>query len=62
MAYITDVEIDLTTRTIGNYIISSQHRRKGNPNKSIWTISFDEEVECFINAMNGNWKTEAVAL
>ncbi len=61
MAFTTDTEIDLTTRTTGNYIISSQHRRTGNPHKSIWTITFDEEVECFINAMNGNWKTEAVA-
>ena len=61
MPYTADIEIDLTTRTTGNYIISSQHRRTGNPNKSIWTINFDEEVECFINAMNGNWKTEAIA-
>ncbi len=61
MPYTADTEIDLTTRTTGNYIISSQHRRRGNPNKSIWTITFEEEVDCFIQALNGNWKiaTEA---
>lgn len=57
MPYTADTEIDLTAHTIGNYIISSQHRRRGNPNKSIWTITFDEEVACFIQALNGNWKT-----
>lgn len=57
MPYTADTEIDLTEQTNGNYIISSQHRRRGNPNKSIWTISFDEEVACFIQTMNGDWKT-----
>lgn len=61
MPYTADCEINLTTQTIGNYIISSQHRRTGNPNKSIWIISFDEEVNCFIQALNANWRkgTEA---
>jgi len=57
MPYKADTEIDLTAHTTGNYIISSQHRRSGNPNKSIWIITFDEEVDCFIQALNGNWKT-----
>jgi hypothetical protein len=56
MPYIADTEIDLTKKADGNYLISSQHRKKGNPHKCIWTISFDEEVECFVQAMNGNWK------
>jgi len=57
MPYIADTEIELTAQATGNYIISSQHRRKGNPNKSIWTITFDEEVHCFIQALSKNWKT-----
>ena len=58
MPYTTDAEIDLSTQTSGegNYIISSQHRRTGNPNKCIWTITFDEEVNCFIHALRSNWK------
>lgn len=59
MSYTSDTEIDLE---IGNnYIISSQHRRTGNSNKSIWTITFDEEVDCFIEAMNGGWKSGSEA-
>lgn len=61
MPYKADTEIDLTKKTKGNYIISSQHRRAGNPNKSIWVISFNEEIECFIQAMNGDWKVGAEA-
>lgn len=57
MPYTADTEIDLVENANGNYIISSQHRRSGNPNKSIWTISFDDEVECFIQTMKGNWKS-----
>lgn len=61
MPFKADTEIDLTAHNIGKYIISSQHRRKGNPNKSIWTITFNEEVNCFIQALTGDWKrgTEA---
>ena len=57
MPYTANIEIDLTAHTTGNYIISSQHRRKGNPNKCIWKLTFDEEVGCFIQALNSNWKT-----
>jgi len=46
--YITDEEIDLTEIIKRKYIISSQHRKIGNPNKSIWKISFRAEVKCFI--------------
>jgi hypothetical protein len=61
MPYTTDIEIDLKAHTTGNYIISSQHRKKGNQNKSVWTITFNEEVACFIQALNGKWRagTEA---
>ena len=58
MPFIADTEIDLSIHTTGNYIISSQHRRRGNSNKCIWTISFDEEVSCFIQALNENWKVD----
>jgi hypothetical protein len=56
MRYKADKEIDLKLHTKSNYIISSQHRRTGNPNKSVWTITFEEEVACFIQAINDNWK------
>lgn len=61
MPYKADVEINLTAKTKGNYIISSQHRRSGNPNKCIWTITYEEEVNCFIQALNGDWRTGAEA-
>ena len=61
MPYKADIEINLTGQTTSNYIISSQHRRQGNPNKSIWTISFNEEVECFIQAINQEWKNGSKA-
>lgn len=56
MPYKANKVIDLTKHTTSNYIISSQHRRNGNPNKSIWTVSFNEEVDCFIQTINENWK------
>ncbi|MDP1622632.1 MAG: hypothetical protein Q8M08_09885 [Bacteroidales bacterium] len=56
MPYQADTEIDLTAKTTSNYIISSQHRRVGNPNKCRWTVSFADEVDCFINSINNNWK------
>lgn len=56
MAYQADTEIDLSEHTTSNYIISSQHRRSGNPHKSIWIIDFEAEIECFINTINNNWK------
>jgi hypothetical protein len=57
MPFQTDKEIDLTPRTDSKYIISSQHRKTGNPKKCIWTIDFTDEVECFINAKNRSWTT-----
>lgn len=56
MAYITDVEIDLSESISSNYIISSQHRRTGNLNKSKWLIGHKEEVDCFIESITNNWK------
>lgn len=60
MPYTTDIEIDLTEKANCKYIISSQHRN-GNPNKSIWTISYEEEVNCFIETITKNWKENSVA-
>ena len=57
MRYKPDTEIDLKARTTGNYIISSQHRKKGKDHKSFWTITYQEEVECFILALNNQWKS-----
>src|ERR1035441_1165830 len=50
----TDTPIDLPDMD-SKYIISSQHRKKGNPYKCVWTITHEEEVNCFINAKNSNW-------
>lgn len=55
MPYRTDTEIDLTPQTTSKYIISSQHRRIGNPYKCVWTITYQEEVNCFIQAKTSNW-------
>ena len=64
MPYPSDKEINLPDPVSCNYIISSQHRRKGNPNKCIWTINHDEEVACFTETMISGWKsgTEAWGL
>ncbi|MBF4519119.1 hypothetical protein IRZ71_22425 [Flavobacterium sp. ANB] len=56
MPYQADIEIDLSEHIDSNYIISSQHRRTGNPNKSQWIIDFEDEIQCFINTINNNWK------
>lgn len=56
MTYRTDTEIDLSQHITSNYIISSQHRRTGNMNKSVWLIDFNEEIECFIQTITNNWK------
>lgn len=55
MPYQADTEIDLSEHIDSNYIISSQHRRTGNPNKSQWIIDFEDEIQCFINTINNNW-------
>ena len=58
MSYKTDteIEIDLVDKSTCSYIISSQHRKTGNFHKSIWLIPFTEEVECFTQTINENWK------
>lgn len=56
MTYKADTEIDLSEHINGKYIISSQHRRTGNINKSVWLIDFNEEINCFIQTINKNWK------
>lgn len=56
MPYLQDTEYDLSPRTESSYIISSYHRRpSGNINKSIWIISNEEEIDCFISSKNSNW-------
>jgi len=54
MAYKADNPIKLEDYDC-HYIISSQHRRTGNDNKSIWTITFDEEVDCFTFSATEKW-------
>ncbi|MDZ7961923.1 MAG: hypothetical protein RMY34_29285 [Aulosira sp. DedQUE10] len=40
------------------YQINPAHRRSGNPNKSIWTITQDEEITCFELALSKGWLEE----
>ncbi|MGV6946000.1 hypothetical protein [Sphingobacterium kyonggiense] len=61
MPYKQDEEIDLTSFNCGKYIISSHHRRKNNPHKSVWTISFDDEVDCFVLSLTSKWNLECEA-
>jgi len=61
MPYKSDTEINIPVISPNKYIISSQHRKTGNPNKSIWTISFEDEVNCFIQTINSKWKAGAEA-
>ena len=53
MPYNSDTPIPITNNV--NYIISSQHRRAGNVNKCLWTVSFENEVECFTDSLNNEW-------
>lgn len=62
MPYRTDTEIDLTAQQlVSRYIVSSQHRRKGNPKKCIWIVTFDDEVNCFIYTIRQNWRVGSEA-
>jgi hypothetical protein len=38
-----------------SYKVRSVHRRHGNNNKCIWTISIEEEVKCFKDSACKNW-------
>ncbi len=40
------------------YKVRSVHRRRGNANKSIWTIKIPEEVECFRQTYTSLWLEE----
>ncbi|RNI31956.1 hypothetical protein EFA69_05465 [Rufibacter immobilis] len=57
MPYTTDtkIEIELKEESKTTYIISSQHRATGNPKKTVWTIDFNEEVECFKQSKISEW-------
>jgi hypothetical protein len=37
------------------YIIRTVHRRRGNPTKCIWTITPQEEIDCFKVAASNKW-------
>jgi hypothetical protein len=56
MPYKVDIDYDLKPKIDCIYKVSSHHRRtKGNTNKSVWTITIDEEVDLFIFSKNSNW-------
>ena len=54
MPYQTNIALDLTPRVTQKYLVSPAHRRR-QAGKSRWTISVDEEVECFIHSQTHNW-------
>lgn len=54
MPYEVDKNIDLTPRTTSIYYVSSAHRRLQR-NKSRWTVTIDQEVECFISSQANSW-------
>ncbi len=58
MPFKLDTEIELVAPLTGRYIISSQHRKIGNPHKSIWTITRQEEFNCFVNSKRRAWYSE----
>ena len=57
MPYKQDIEYDLKEKINEDckYIISSLHRKYGNPNKSIWCITPDDEIDCFIFSYLSEW-------
>lgn len=42
------------------YRPSPAHRRRGNPNKSTWTIVVNDEVRCFLTALRSGWCLDVV--
>ena len=60
MPYLTDTELDLTPKTLKKYFVSSAHRRY-QKDKSRWTISIDNEIECFVNSQTSNWIEDLVS-
>lgn len=47
------LKIDDTTTIV--YLISPAHRKTGNPHKSVWTVSFDNEFGCFCHSYTNGW-------
>ena len=60
MPYELDKDIDLTPRTTAKYYISSAHRRLQR-HKSRWTITVNEEVDCFIDSRTNTWIDNAAS-
>ncbi len=54
MPYEIDKNIDLKPTTTSIYYVSSSHRRVQR-NKSRWTVTVDQEVECFISSQLNSW-------
>jgi hypothetical protein len=58
MPYTSDTNIDILDNNVkvSTYIISSAHRKVGNKNKSVWTLDFNGEVDCFTTAITKSWR------
>jgi len=51
----TEIEIELEEDLTTKYVISSQHRATGNPNKTVWTLDYNAEVDCFKLSKTSEW-------
>ncbi len=55
MRYCVNTEYDLAPIVKSKYIISPHHRATGKKDKSIWTISYKDEIDCFIQSRVSEW-------
>lgn len=55
-----DTALDLSPKCPSKYIVASNHRKLGNPNKCIWTIKPTDEVKCFVFGVSSKWVTSSI--
>jgi hypothetical protein len=53
MRFLLDTPIDVDNST--QYIIVKQHRQQVNQDKSWWTISYQDEYDCFVLTYRKSW-------
>lgn len=61
MSYVVNKEYDLSVEypSITGYYTSLDYHRNGNPRKSQWLISVDEEIHCFVDTKHNNWISDS---
>ncbi len=56
MIFLSNTEYDLSTFfSINGFYKAVGYHRNGNPNKSQWLISVDEEINCFVVTIENRW-------